>query len=399
MNDPFDDAPGKGTRPSFGRRARLGLAVGANAIGFGILLTELIARLVLTDFFVCDERLGWVFEPEKSGFRINRRYEYAARVQISSAGFHDVEHAVAKRAGTGRLILLGDSMLAGMQVSLDGSFSRQLQKRLKEGGAALEVINCATDGYGTAQEQLMLEERCGPYDPDVVVLGVYYYNDVRDNYIAGGSTNHPLAHRCGRPYFGLRAGVLTRLEDPTAREHADWGERVDRVLRYAYLYQVLVPYYDRKAGRAFRNQDVYRVVYTDEQEEAWEITHRLLLALEALASAHEAQLVVLLIPSRFEIFREWAREDWGSIDGLDFDRPRRRLREFLEANEMVYMDLAPTFSAHAARGGAAPFFRHDPHWSAAGNELASAAFYDWLRASCGALGLREGACGSGSSPP
>ena len=354
----------------------------AVAIGlfFGVMLLEAVARFVLTDYFICDDRLGWVFEPEQSGFRINRRYEYAIRARINSAGFHDVEHEIAKPAGTVRLVLLGDSMLAGMQVPLDNVFARRLANRLNaDGDGRFGVINCATDGYGTAQAWLMFDERCARYDPDVVVLGVYYYNDFLDNYHAGGSTNHPLAYRCGRPYFSVEDTGLTPTVGVAERATLSLGERIDRVLRFSYLYQVLVPYYDKGLGRAFKNKDVYRVEYPADVSKAWGITKQLLLAVDAAVRSQEAKLVVMLIPSRWEIYTSWGAADWGSAEGLDIDRPSTLLREFLDENGIVYFDLRPAFKAYVSGGAEPLFFRHDPHWTQSGNELAATAYATWFR--------------------
>lgn len=364
---------------------RRGIAIRLTAVAigllFGVMVAEAVARLVLTDYFICEDQLGWVFEPEQSGFRINRRFEYAVPARINSAGFHDVEHDIAKPAGKVRFVLLGDSMLAGMQVPLDNVFARRLANRLnaEDGDGRFEIVNCATDGYGTAQAWLMFKERCGQYDPDFVVLGLYYYNDFLDNYHAGGSTNHPLAYRCGRPYFTTGNKGLAPIVGVEERAAPSLGEHVDRVLRFSYLYQVLNPYYDKGLGRAFRNKEVYRVEYPADVSKAWEITKQLLLEVDAAVRAQEAKLVVMLIPSRWEIYRGWGAEDWGSVESLDLDRPNTLLREFLDDNGIAHFDLRPAFNASVNNGTEPLFFRHDPHWTRSGNDLAAAAFATWFR--------------------
>src|SRR5688500_12336123 len=102
-------------------RWRTAAAVAANSLVFGLLLAELVARIALTDFYRCDEQLGWVFVADRSGFRIDRRGEYALRVKINVEGFRDVEHAPVAAPDTIRIVLLGDSMLAGLQVPLERS--------------------------------------------------------------------------------------------------------------------------------------------------------------------------------------------------------------------------------------------------------------------------------------
>ena len=45
----------------------------------------------------------------------------------------------------------------------------------------VEVLNFGCDGYGTAQEFILLRDRVWRYAPDVVVLAVFTGNDIRNN--------------------------------------------------------------------------------------------------------------------------------------------------------------------------------------------------------------------------
>ena len=71
--------------------------------------------------------------------------------------------------------------LEGYSVALEESFHRQLEMRLTEAGSAVEVINLAVGGFGTLQELLVLQEEGLRYEPDLVVLGFYFGNDLVDN--------------------------------------------------------------------------------------------------------------------------------------------------------------------------------------------------------------------------
>ncbi len=89
----------------------------------------------------------------------------------NSLGFRDREHAVEKPAGVKRIVVLGDSVAAGLKVAMTRDvFAAVLERLLRERGDPAEVINLSVHGYNTQQEVEMLIERGLQFSPDVVVL-------------------------------------------------------------------------------------------------------------------------------------------------------------------------------------------------------------------------------------
>jgi len=100
--------------------------------------------------------------------------------RINSAGFRDVEHPLAKPEGHYRIVVLGDSITAGVGVSdLDSVFTRRLEELLNAGGGerTFEVINLAVGGYHTLQEAETLRVTGLRYRPDHVVVA-FCVNDI-----------------------------------------------------------------------------------------------------------------------------------------------------------------------------------------------------------------------------
>jgi hypothetical protein len=60
--------------------------------------------------------------------------EHRARLQLNSLGLRDVERELAKPAGTFRIGLLGDSMVAAVQVSQQVTFGAIAERRLSRKG-------------------------------------------------------------------------------------------------------------------------------------------------------------------------------------------------------------------------------------------------------------------------
>lgn len=89
----------------------------------------------------------------------------------NSLGFRDREHAVAKPAGVYRIVVLGDSIAAGLHVECNEDvFPPILERLLVQDGLRAEVINLAVSGYNTQQEVEMLREKGLQYHPDLVVV-------------------------------------------------------------------------------------------------------------------------------------------------------------------------------------------------------------------------------------
>lgn len=158
------------------------------------------------------------------------RFEGYSHDRFSSIGLRDVEHAVAKPAGTVRIAVLGDSATEGLQVALNETFVRVLEKRLNERGRRslqrdfsnssddstgikannsnatnkrFEVMNFGCSSYSTGQQLVLYETLVRNYKPDYVVV-FYSKGDSLENSLE--STKLSKKRKADpRPYFYLDA--------------------------------------------------------------------------------------------------------------------------------------------------------------------------------------------------
>ncbi len=179
-----------------------GLARAAQAIR----PVELLGRH-LDELHVYSERYGWTPRPSFVGLWQGRR------VSINARGYRGREHAVARRPGARRVVLLGDSITFGYAVADHATFAARLDAR------GLEALNLGVEGYGTGQQLLKLRHAGLGYRPDVVLLGVCVENDVVDNWRSAYLYDAGIR----QPYFTLEPAGLV-LHD----EHLQLG-RVARV--------------------------------------------------------------------------------------------------------------------------------------------------------------------------
>lgn len=103
-------------------------------------------------------------------------------------GLRDIERTLEKPEGVTRVVLLGDSIVAGHGIlDLDDTISQQLERRLAKQAAAgretssrrIEVLNFGIGGYCTRAEVELLKTRALAFSPDLVIL-LFVVNDYED---------------------------------------------------------------------------------------------------------------------------------------------------------------------------------------------------------------------------
>lgn len=214
-----------------------------------LIVTELIALIVIAIlalewfFGVCGIGQQEFLEPDQElgchhipGKLVTWRLEGFSNDHLSSAGWRDVEHTLAKPPGVVRIALLGDSSTEGLQVPLNSTYGRVLEKQLNEmhSGNSFEVINFACSSYSTGQELLQFENHVLAYHPDIVVV-LYNRGDSLEN------VRNPLKSNVEpRPYFYLdQSGKLqqdsTLLSNSALRPNPLFGF----LRRNSHIYGVL----------------------------------------------------------------------------------------------------------------------------------------------------------------
>lgn len=164
-------------------------------------------------FWRADPLLGWSHEPGAAGTFVGPEpwpIEFEAPVRINSLGLRGPELEPPSPGGL-RVLLLGDSMVAGFEVPYRETFGARLEERLaRELGAPVQVINAGVRGYGTDQSALYYRERGRALEPDLVVL-FHSGNDPDDNV-----TLHRMRRPFGKPAFALEADGSLALHDERA---------------------------------------------------------------------------------------------------------------------------------------------------------------------------------------
>lgn len=378
----------------------------SSAVAF--LLLELglrVAGIGSDQFLRADPELGVRFIPSKTG--LSQDTCYNARVSINAHGWRSPEVPLAKSKGVDRILVLGDSFMAGLQVNDGETFARVLERRLGRDGLPrrVEVINLGVPSWGTDQEYLSLRKYGLAFKPDLVLLAFYGQNDVSDNYraLVSAKSTYP------KPHFDLTddqlvaAPVSDRTPWPIAigRELAAplrvYPVVRDSLLRVPVAHRVLyrlgvvgvVPDAPQPAGsrtatpwrwphRWKRQIGVYeRDDDWAPRTRAWAITEEILRQLRMDVELAGTTLVVLELSSPIAVMPPSLRAGLtsdGNAQAIDADKPSRLLAALAQRRHLDLISLVPGFRERVGDSEAEfakYYLRCDGHWTAAGHRLAA----------------------------
>ena len=145
--------------------------------------------------------LGYEWKP---GYRDDAADLRQSFPMTNQHGFRDVERTREKPPGRKRILLLGDSVAAGVGIrDVDSLISRQLEQRLAAEG--YEVLNLGIPGYCTYGEVELLATRGLAYQPDHVIL-LFVEND----YVPGNFlfAQYTFEHPPGTEYLFLHSALF-----------------------------------------------------------------------------------------------------------------------------------------------------------------------------------------------
>jgi len=341
---------------------------------------------------------GWVLEPGVS--YINPMREGHVRVSYNSRGWRDVEHAVEKPDDITRILVLGDSFMEAYSVRFEDALPGRLGQLAREKGADIEVINLGVGGYGTLQEYLVYRDHGKQYRPDIVLLGFYLANDVRNNSHTLESLVTPEGMKTkSRPflnpgketdweldmvdYVGAQTLYLETRKEREARRDASRGSallmglvKVSREISSSFTEKEFLSDESQKEARHLAYAGVNYCQEPPEFSEAWDITRRILARLNREISEAGSRLLVFSVPAMHDV-------DADRMNKVIEDAPRSglvcleeapaytRLAGTLDELQIEFIDLLPVFRREVQGSNNSLFWRSDRHWNEDGHLLAA----------------------------
>jgi len=302
-------------------------------------------------YVIPDHDLGWTIRPNG---RTTDGLFAANSLGLRSA---PREVVVPKPAGISRVLLIGDSYTHGDEVPWVDTWSAHLQTEL---GSAHEVINGAVGGYGTDQAVLRGDRLKEQLDPDIVVLGIYR-QDLLRNLTVFRAVKHPFTnYPWSKPRFvvddstdsGLRLvnHPVAPWPPPQAIEFLEDYDAHPELKRHDRLWcdplYADSTTYGSWLWRFVASKRIHRDRFEDRQAlmrgrgEGVVVTARLARLFRSGTTKDGARAVVLLLPGVDEIP--------GYADGGR--PPLRDLHEELDRLNVPYLDVGAALRGSLADG-------------------------------------------------
>lgn len=356
-------------------------------------------------FWQADSLLGWRMQPKASGEFI--RPEFRAAVQTNSLGLRDDEMPLQKPEGEIRILLLGDSVVAGFEVARPATLEARLESLLnaQHDGRRYQVINAGFRGYGTDQELLFLQTRGFALQPDVVVLAFVPANDLENNVTA-----HTAGRVFGKPYFVYAADSSLVLRGVPVPEYAPAQQVSSPVLPqspepdrhhnpglpagikkffsknfYTYAFMAkrlkrLPPWLVTPLHRMGILQrtvpgeyvNFYHKPVPETWRKRWRLTLDLLLEIKRRCDERAVPLLVWMFPLKEQVYdrdRQIFLAGYGlNANAYDFSLPEKILQDFCAVNDIAFISPLQDFRKAASRGERLHFIT-DNHFNSAGHAL------------------------------
>lgn len=346
-----------------------------------------------------DPHYGFAHAPRSAW---THRTEGFSHVTTNELGFCDKTWTDKKPANGLRIAVLGDSFIEGMQVARSDRVTERLQATLQSHPAfqrrSVEVLNFACSGYGTGQELQVFRHAVKPFHADVVILGLFTGNDIRNN-------SRELEGDPRRPYFVLQDGELKLDESFQAhrvsltKRLAIGATKVSRLAQAGYAVAQRASHASDSSTQTDVNQqlqaeglyqpglmlDVFQAPRSEEWTAAWKVTEALVTQLRNEVEASGAEFYVVSLTNSVQVHPDSAkRERFREITQVDdLFYPDRRLAEHCRAQRIPYLMLVEPMQRHAEREKVFlhGFANADPamgHWNEHGHAAASQFIADWL---------------------
>jgi hypothetical protein len=330
----------------------------------------------------CDD-FYWLPDPDD---------EFHNHIRLNNFGLHDTMLTLDKPDGAYRVLMVGDSMAQGWQVTLEQGFPYLVEQQLiRDSGSRVQVINLSIDAYGTDRELLLYSVLGWRFQPDLVLLPFYVGNDVQDNEIDLETRRY--GYRLERPFFTLEYGALSLHHSPIFSPVRYDTSPAYRWLTRTQAQQGLLPRENPPPRPRVVSESPYMLEYPVELglylpedaywSNAWALTEALVVQMRDLAEAQGSRFAVVIIPDR----RAVHSEDWASTmqeyPFLQADpvAPVLRMEDLLARHEITTLNLTWDLRAWVTRNpDERLYYAEDGHFNANGHAVTAQRLAAWLRA-------------------
>lgn len=248
-------------------------------------------------------------------------------IQTNSLGLRNREFDPSPRTGTERILFVGDSIVAQDYLPSEKTSSRLLEEYFRTHlNRPVEVINAGLSNFGLEDEIQLVEDIIKKVNPTRVLLS-FYLNDSRPAWGFSGE----LGERRGwlRKHSIIVETVMRELE------LRNWMSDA-QVDRFSWMKLIdTLPW--KTSPEAFREVAAaapydWGAAWSDE---SWGRVTQGLTTLNQLARSHNAELMVITMPVRYQVYTEY-------VDDL----PQLHMRRIAESLKIPEFSLLEVLRSH-----------------------------------------------------
>ena len=263
-------------------------------------------------------------------------------------------------------IAVGGSLTLCDDVPVEGCWVRQVAD-----STGLSIATLGVNGYSTTAAVRMLDRYGRRFAPSLVIAEVFP-NDFKDDVVfeewkASGTGNYWIwaAELRGRGAVARWLGahsILYRAFDGLRRA---WGRRI-------------FPYRDDDLDFVFRFDGWWlRLARGSEADPGWPLVRESIGDFRRIATDMDSRLLVVVTPSKEQVYWEIARQFLPAAEALDPNAPTRAVVEACRDRDVAVCDLTAPLRAEARRGKQL-YHQISGHWNDAGGAAAARAVHQCL---------------------
>lgn len=349
-----------------GRNFRMAAITVLGSVAIALMALELTVRIFFPQPLGISYRSEMALPVHTPNHTMHRKTdEFEMATTFNSLGLRDREIQVPKPEGVYRIVVLGDSITAALEVGDEEVYTEILEASLNTPPSTtrFEVVNAGVSGFGQGDQLRMLKHLGEKVRPDWVLVQMSPINDLSENLFC-------------RWYRIEQGKIVTLAEIPPglAVRFEEWLGRHSQLAQW-----VRVRLHQMFGGRAehFQQIETHKRTYHDflygaggsEQdfEEDWKTTFAYLDALHIRSGELGAGFGVMIRPL-----------DPDAAGTRNDPYPTNLILEHCRNNGIPCLDLTPTFRERA-KGDIHRFrFVDDSHWRPEGHQWAAGALDRFL---------------------
>ncbi|MEW6144578.1 MAG: SGNH/GDSL hydrolase family protein [Thermodesulfobacteriota bacterium] len=305
--------------------------------------------------------------------------DYSVEMVTNNMGFRGRD--IGKKApGTYRIVMLGDSFTMGEGVEDASTFPWLTEEYLNgRGGRKYEVINLGVESYAPVLEYSLLKRVIRELGPDMVILN-FDMSDLLNEYAyrraAVFDDKGDIIAVDGFPEYERRRESVTERTIKWVRERLFITGILYETLNRRALNRAEPEAGDLSLRNAVERGSGMQLLHTldapqlPQSEEMYRMVGDSILRAKRLCDMYGCTFILSVYPWGHQVNdEEWVPGRYGYIpEGARIsDRTVEKLGEFARENGIDFFNAFPCFREY--RGGERLYFRHDMHWTPAGQRL------------------------------